>query len=61
VVAAQRRRGIGTALLAKMLRDDRAHGARQSVLLASHAGALLYPHVGYEQIGMLLMFVRRKK
>lgn len=61
VVAPHRRRGIGSALLAKMLRDDRAHGARQSVLLASHAGALLYPRVGYEQIGTLLMFVRRRK
>ena len=61
VVAAHRRRGIGTALLAKMLRDDRSHGARQSVLSASHAGALLYPRVGYEQIGLLLMFAPKRK
>lgn len=51
-----RRRGIGKALLALMLREDREHGAKTSVLLASHAGALLYPKVGYERIGTLLMF-----
>ena len=51
-----RRRGIGKALLARMLRDDRAIGAKQSVLLASHTGALLYPKVGYEQIGLLYIF-----
>lgn len=54
-----RRRGIGKALLERMLRDDRKHGAKASVLLASHAGALLYPKVGYEQIGTLLMFAPR--
>lgn len=56
----QRRRGIGQALLATMLRDDRARGATKSVLLSSHAGALLYPRVGYEQIGQLLIFAPRK-
>jgi GNAT superfamily N-acetyltransferase len=55
-----RRRGIATALLARMLRDDRAHGAPSSVLLASHSGALLYPKVGYEQIGTLLMLAPRR-
>ena len=48
--------GIGRALLLKMLRDDRKLGAKCSVLTASHAGALLYPHAGYERIGTLLMF-----
>lgn len=56
-----RRRGIGASLLGKMLRDDRTKGAEQSVLLSSHAGALLYPRVGYEQIGGLLMFAPRKR
>jgi GNAT superfamily N-acetyltransferase len=56
VKESHRRRGIGQALLARMLRDDRAHGSKGSVLLASHAGALLYPRVGYERIGKLLMF-----
>lgn len=51
-----RRRGIGRALLGRMLRDDRAHGSKCSVLTASHAGALLYPHAGYERIGTLFVF-----
>jgi GNAT superfamily N-acetyltransferase len=49
-----RRLGIARALLGKMLRDDRAGGATLAVLLASHAGAKLYPTVGYRQIGTLL-------
>src|SRR5262249_46713520 len=44
-----RRRGIGQALLSKLLRDDRARGSKCSVLTASHTGALLYPRVGYER------------
>jgi GNAT superfamily N-acetyltransferase len=57
---AHRRRGIGSALLVRMLRDDRASGSRQSVLLSSQSGALIYPRVGYEQIGQLLIFAPRK-
>jgi GNAT superfamily N-acetyltransferase len=56
-----RRRGIGTALLERMLRDDRRRGAKQSVLLSSHTGALVYPRVGYEQIGLLLIFAPKRK
>jgi GNAT superfamily N-acetyltransferase len=56
-----RRRGIGASLLARMLRDDRAAGATASFLLASHAGALLYPRVGYEQIGELLLFTPKRR
>src|SRR5882672_6706335 len=55
-----RRRGIGQALLSRMLRDDRARGSKCSVLTASHTGALLYPRVAYERIGTLLMFVPRR-
>ena len=55
-----RRRGIGRALLCKMLRDDKQLGVKQSVLLSSHTGALVYPQVGYEQIGMLYIFAPRK-
>jgi GNAT superfamily N-acetyltransferase len=55
-----RRRGIGQALLSKMLRDDRSGGSRCSVLTASHTGALLYPRAGYERIGTLFMFAPRK-
>lgn len=56
-----RRRGIGKALLSKMLRDDRALCSKCSVLTASHTGALLYPRVGYERIGTLFMFVPRRE
>jgi GNAT superfamily N-acetyltransferase len=56
-----RRRGIARAMLSRMLRDDRAAGAERAVLLASHAGAKLYPVVGYEQIGTLLLFTPRRR
>jgi GNAT superfamily N-acetyltransferase len=56
-----RRRGIGRALLSKMLQDDRARGSKCSVLTASHTGALLYPRAGYERIGTLFMFAPRKE
>ena len=56
-----RRRGIGQALLLKMLRDDRARGSKCSVLTASHTGALLYPRVGYERIGTLFMFAPKRE
>jgi GNAT superfamily N-acetyltransferase len=55
-----RRRGIGQALLSRMLRDDRARGSKCSVLTASHTGALLYPRVGYERIGTLFLFAPRR-
>jgi predicted acetyltransferase len=61
VNASHRRRGIGQALLCRMLRDDRARGSKCSVLTASHTGALLYPRVGYERIGMLLLFAPRRE
>lgn len=61
VSLSHRRRGIGQALLCQMLRDDRVRGSKCSVLTASHAGALLYPHVGYERIGTLLAFVPRQQ
>jgi GNAT superfamily N-acetyltransferase len=56
-----RRRGIGKAMLAKMLRDDRSKGATMSVLAASHTGAMLYPVVGYESVGELLVFTPRRR
>jgi GNAT superfamily N-acetyltransferase len=56
-----RRRGIGRALLARMLQDDRRRSSRQSVLLSSHTGALLYPHLGYEPLGILFIFAPRKR
>jgi len=60
VQPSHRRRGIGRALLAGMLRDDRDRGSKGSVLTASHTGALLYPHVGYERIGTLYMYVPKR-
>ena len=56
-----RRRGIARAMLSRMLRDDRAAGSTLAVLLSSHTGALLYPLLGYRQIGTLLMFTPPKK
>ncbi|RUW60578.1 N-acetyltransferase [Mesorhizobium sp. M7A.F.Ca.US.008.03.1.1] len=56
VEPSHRRRGIGQALISKMLHDDRAFGSRCSALAATHAGALLYPRMGYERIGTLLIF-----
>jgi GNAT superfamily N-acetyltransferase len=56
-----RRQGIGRALIAQMLADDKAAGARVSVLLASHVGAQLYPTLGYETIGTLLLFAPPKR
>jgi GNAT superfamily N-acetyltransferase len=60
VSPSHRRRGIGQALLAQMLRDDRARHSKCSVLTASHTGALLYPRVGYVRLGTLFMFVPRR-
>lgn len=51
-----RRQGIGGALMTTMLYDDRELGFEVSVLLASHAGAMLYPQLGYERIGTLLLY-----
>lgn len=48
-----RGRGYGRALMSAMLLEDRAHGVDHSVLLASSDGARLYPHLGYEMIGIL--------
>jgi GNAT superfamily N-acetyltransferase len=61
VLEAYRRRGIGSAMLAKMLRDDRSIKSKSSVLLSSHSGALLYPKVGYRQIGTLLLYAPNKR
>ena len=61
VAPSHRRRGIGRALLSRMLRDDKARGSKGSVLTASHAGALLYPRMDYERIGTLLVFAPGKE
>ncbi len=51
-----RRRGIGRAMLARLLIDDHSHGSKNAVLTASHTGALLYPHLGYRPIATLYLF-----
>lgn len=56
-----RRRGIGRALVCRMLRDDRSHGSQLAVLAASHTGALLYPLVGYAQISTLYSYTPRRR
>ena len=61
VVPASRRRGIGRALMSRMLRDDQSNGSELAVLTASHAGAMLYPKIGYEQIGTLLFYTPKKR
>jgi GNAT superfamily N-acetyltransferase len=58
VCAEARGQGIGRSLMATMLTDDIRHGIRESVLLASGAGARLYPHLGYAEQGILGIFTR---
>ena len=53
---AYRRRGVGKALMAKMLHDDKSSNLQANVLLASHTGAKLYRTLGYEQIGELFIY-----
>ena len=60
VARAARRRGIGRALMCRMLRDDRLNGSKLAVLTATHTGALLYASIGYVQIGTLLFYTPRK-
>lgn len=55
-----RRRGIGKSLMSTMLNEDADYGVKYSALLASKTGALLYPHLGYEQHGVLLIFTPRR-
>lgn len=56
VQEAYRRQGYGSALMSRLLRDDKAAGVRNSVLLASTAGSKLYPLLGYELVGVLQVF-----
>jgi hypothetical protein len=43
-----------------MLTDEARGGVMWSVLLASLTGARLYPHLGYEERGLLLVFSPRR-
>jgi GNAT superfamily N-acetyltransferase len=55
-----RGRGFGAALMSAVTRQDRQNGVVNSVLLASSAGARLYPHIGYKQIGTLQLFCPKR-
>ncbi|HRI42827.1 MAG TPA: GNAT family N-acetyltransferase [Fimbriimonadaceae bacterium] len=57
----RRGKGLGFALMATMLREDAENGMEHSVLLASNAGARLYPRLGYRQVGMLLLFAPTRR
>jgi GNAT superfamily N-acetyltransferase len=52
----QRGKGFGRALMSRLLRDDRDLGLEANALVASTAGARLYPHLGYQLLGTLQMF-----
>ena len=56
VRAEHRRQGIGRALLNRMLVEDQRLGVRESILLASMTGALVYPKLGYRQTATLMIF-----
>jgi GNAT superfamily N-acetyltransferase len=59
VVEKYRRQGIAASLISAMLKGDEESGAKNSVLLSSHTGTKLYRSIGYEQLGLLQLFVRR--
>lgn len=54
-----RGKGFGKALMAQLLREDKAAGVQNSVLLASKDGARIYPALGYRQIAVMQMFCPR--
>ncbi|MBX3119571.1 MAG: GNAT family N-acetyltransferase [Fimbriimonadaceae bacterium] len=61
VTPEQRGKGLGRALMSHLLLEDRRYGIEQSVLMASAAGARLYPHLGYREIGTLQVFCPAKR
>jgi GNAT superfamily N-acetyltransferase len=56
-----RGRGYGRALMSRMLSDDKATGVCANVLVASAAGARLYPHLGYRNIATPQVFCPRER
>lgn len=48
-----RRRGLARTLMLHLLWDSAAHGAKQSVLVASESGDLLYRNLGYSRLAHL--------
>lgn len=53
VYEAFRRQGFGRALMSRFLQEARSQGFESSALIASTAGARLYPHLGFREIGTL--------
>jgi GNAT superfamily N-acetyltransferase len=51
-----RGQGLARALMARLLADERARGARWSVLTASRMGESLYARIGYRRLGAILIF-----
>ena len=60
VLEPYRKRGIGRALMSAMLNEDIKYGIQYSSLAASTAGSMLYPHLGYQRIGTLLLIAPPK-
>lgn len=56
VAEAWRGQGLARALMARLLADDIARGARWSVLTASRMGERLYAGLGYRVLGTILIF-----
>lgn len=56
VPAPHRRKGYERALMARLLSGDREWGRDGSVLVASTAGAKLYPLLGYRRIATLAIY-----
>jgi GNAT superfamily N-acetyltransferase len=56
-----RGQGIGRALMSQLLLKGRECGVQRSVLLASADGARLYPHVGYQRLGILQLFCPKER
>lgn len=56
VAEAWRGQGLARALMARLLADDIARGARWSVLTASRMGERLYRGLGYRALGTILLF-----
>ena len=46
--------------MGRMLLDGRKYGCNQAVLVATQAGAKLYPLVGYQQIGDIMVFTPKR-
>jgi predicted acetyltransferase len=53
---AHRGQGLARALMTRLLADNRARGARWSVLTASQMGEPLYARLGYRALGTILIF-----